>query len=350
MIVRYGRSRHVRAATTRGVRRIGTTALVLLLLLGVAGPVAAVHAQATDARELVTFQDPRIAESSGLAVVDGLVVTVNDSGYAPRVYAVDPATGRTVGETMWTGPLRDAEALAPGGGGTVWVGDIGDNGNVRDFVRVVRLPVGRGTRTVSVPHHELRYPDGPRDAETLLVHPGTGQVIVVSKELFGGHAYSAGVLSDTAPVTMRRIASGLLRTATDGAFFPDGRHVILRNYGAATVYRFPSWDEVGRFTLPAQPQGEGLAVAPDGRILLSTEGAGSAVLQVPLPADVRQAMSEQAETGPPPTQTETATATGTSSSAPEAEGTSDPGRTWLLAGAAAVLLVGVAVVVRFRRR
>lgn len=324
--------------------------IAALAFIVMGGPATSevAQAQTPPSRDLFTFQDSRIAESSGLAVVDGLVVTVNDSGYTPRVYAVDPATGRTVGETAWTGPLRDAEALAPGGDGTVWVGDIGDNGNVRDFVRVVRLPVGRGTRTESVPHIELRYPDGARDAETLLVHPRTGRIVIVSKEIFGGIAYSPESLAGgQEPITMRRVASGLLRTATDGAFFPDGRHVILRNYGTATVYSFPAWEEVGRFALPSQQQGEGIAVTQDGRILVSSEGAASAVLQVTLPVGIRRAVAGQPEVT---TTTTTTTETPTSSPASEDDPSGGSTRTWILVGVAvAVVLAGVGVTVRRRR-
>src|ERR687893_207498 len=41
------------------------------------------------------FQDPAIVESSGLAVVDGRVVTTNDSGDTGRVFTVDPRSGET---------------------------------------------------------------------------------------------------------------------------------------------------------------------------------------------------------------------------------------------------------------
>ncbi|MDN5894092.1 MAG: hypothetical protein L0H93_08700, partial [Nocardioides sp.] len=42
------------------------------------------------------------------------------------------------------------------------------------------------------------------------------------------------------------------------------------------------------FSLPAQDQGEGVAVAPDDRIYLSSEGVQSELLRVQLPLDIRQ--------------------------------------------------------------
>ena len=63
----------------------------LLLPLVLAGPVGA----GGPAVEL-TFKDPDIIESSGLAVVGPWVVTTNDSGDTGRVFVVD-RSGATVG-------------------------------------------------------------------------------------------------------------------------------------------------------------------------------------------------------------------------------------------------------------
>ena len=136
--------------------------------------------------EVTRFEDPEIVESSGLAVDDGLLVTTNDSGDSGRVFTVDPATGETVGVTQWSADPVDVEALAPAGGGEVWVGDIGDNRAERPSVSVARVPVGRGNRDVDVPSYELVFPEGPRDAESLLADPATNQLYVISKGVFGG--------------------------------------------------------------------------------------------------------------------------------------------------------------------
>ncbi len=92
-------------------------------------------------------------------------------------------------------------------------------------------------------------------------------------------------------------AAGLI---TDGAFFPDGRHLILRNYTEAFVYAYPTLDPVGEFDLPDQEQGEGLAIAGPGSVYLSSEGIEAPILKVRLPADVRRAM-QPVEATPEPT-------------------------------------------------
>lgn len=245
-----------------------------------------------DGDELFAFRDPEIVESSGLAVVDGLVVTTNDSGDTGRLFTVAPATGRTVGVTTWADEPVDVEALAPAGDGAVWVGDIGDNPGVRSSVTVTRVPVGRGRiDATDAPSYELVLPEGPTDAETLLVHPRTGRLSVVTKTIFGGTVLrapaelSADVPNELAPV------GEVLPVATDGAFFPDGRHVVVRGYERIVVYTWPRLAPLGEVALPEQEQGEGIAVDDRGRVLVSSEGVRAPVLRVPLPADLRAAMA-----------------------------------------------------------
>lgn len=226
----------------------------------------------------VTFRDPAIVESSGLVARDGLFVTVNDSGDRGRIFTVD-RSGRTVGTTSWSPDPVDDEALAPATGRYVWVGDIGDNSATRSSITVLRVPFGRGDRTVTPPAYTLVYPDGARDAETLLAAPD-GRLLVVSKELFGGAVYAAPRhLSPDRPNRLRKVVdAGAF--VTDGAFFPDGRHLVLRDYGRAAIYTYPGFDRVAELRLPDQPQGEGIAIAEDGTAYVSSEGVHSSVLPV----------------------------------------------------------------------
>jgi hypothetical protein len=229
-----------------------------------------------------SFQDKRISESSGLvALEDGLFVTTNDSGDDARVFTVD-GQGRTVGITTWGEDATDVEALAPAGPDEVWVGDIGDNRTSRDTVQVARVPVGRGDRESDGPVYDLAYPDGSHDAETLLAGPD-GRLYVVTKGFLGGTVYAAPTPLDAHHVnrlTQLGPAGALLPMATDGTFLADGAHVLVRGYTRAAVYAFPSLDRVSAFPLPAQPQGEAIAVASDGSIYVSSEGIYADVLRL----------------------------------------------------------------------
>ncbi len=261
---------------------------LVVLLPFLAGTASGGPSSAPDGDEVLRFSDPDIVESSGLAFVPdrqgGLVVTTNDSGDSGRVFTVEARTGVTVGVTSWSSDPVDVEALAPAGPGHVWVGDTGDNQGVRDSVEVLRVPVGRGDVAVTPTAYELVYPDGPRDAEALVRHPLTGQLFVVTKGVFAGTVYAAPLrLHADGPNRLVEVgeAPGIV---TDAAFLPGGGGVVMRTYSEAYLAELPSWRPVSSWDLPAQDQGEGVAIAPAG-LLLSTEGVRSRVLSVPLPPE-----------------------------------------------------------------
>jgi hypothetical protein len=259
------------------IERVAAGLVAVPFLLGAAAtPV-------DQAEQVFSFQDSEIIESSGLVVVNGLVVTTNDSGDSGRVFAVDPANGRTVSTIQWEDDPTDVEALAPDGHGGVWVGDIGDNSEKRHTVQVADVPVTRSDAAVHPTAYDLTYPDGAHDAETLMTDPVSGRLYIATKEVFGGTLYA--VPADLSPDHANQLqpVGPVLPIATDGAFLPDGRHVVVRNYGEAAVYAFPSLARVARFPVPDQEQGEGLAVDADDTLLLSSEGVHSAVLRVALP-------------------------------------------------------------------
>ncbi len=269
-------------------RTLGCVASLLLLGFATA-PDADADEPALPGATVFSFADDDIFESSGLVDRGEVVYTINDSGDDAVVYGVDPSSGRTVSRTTYADSVEDVEAIAPGAGGTLWVGDTGDNRHRRDDIAVYRVRPAEGDQTGE--RYDLAYPDGPHDAETLLVEPRTQRLFVVSKSVFGGTVYAAPsslTPHDTPggePNRLRAYARvrGLV---TDGAFLPDGRHVVLRTYGEAMVYTFPAFGLVGTVRLPAQPQGEGISVGADGRVLLSTEGVHADVLRVRLPTSL----------------------------------------------------------------
>lgn len=227
------------------------------------------------------IQDPAITESSGLVDLGGLMVTMNDSGGDAVVYALD-RQGRTVGRTRYADAVTDVEALAPAGPGTVWVGDLGDNRHVRSSVRVYRVPVGRGDRTVAAPAFELVYPDGSHDAESLFTGPD-GRLYVVSKGLFGGRAYVAPrLLRSDRPNRLRALGRVPL-FATDAAAVPGTPYVLVRGYGSALLLDVGDWRTLATLDLPEQQQGESLSVGPGDRVRVGSEGLHSEVRQVRLP-------------------------------------------------------------------
>ena len=80
---------------------------------------------------------------------------------------------------------------------------------------------------------------------------------------------------------------GILPIATDGAFFPDGRHLVLRDYGRAVVYTFPELERVA----DARPARAAAGRGDRGRRrrpgLRQLGGQHAPVLEVPLPTALR---------------------------------------------------------------
>ncbi|MEU7486721.1 hypothetical protein [Streptomyces sp. NPDC042319] len=263
----------------------------VLLFGSAAGAVAASGGEP----ERFTIKDPRITESSGLAASrahPGIYWTHNDSDDGPYVYAVDSRTGRTVATVTMrgVGDPRDVEAISVGPDGDLYVGDIGDNlGGSWDHVWIYRFPEPKQLRdqTVTATQYVVKYADGARDAEAMMVHPKTGRVYVVSKKEDGGAALYAGPerLSTSGPNVFGRV-SGIDMWVTDGAFSPDGSRLMLRSYFGGRMFRWQDGrpkDDIGSVGVPIQGQGESVTFTPDGRTLMfGSEGADSQVEPVGL--------------------------------------------------------------------
>lgn len=231
--------------------------------------------------------DARIAESSGMVLSQRhphVVWTANDSGDSARVFAVDTRTGRTVGVHRFGAQVRDVEALAMTPDGTVLVGDIGDNGASRSTVRVYRFDEpALGETSGKASSWELAYPDGPHDAESLAVNPLTGRVYVVTKGP-GGAVYALPVHPSGTGVNHLTRGGPAPSVATDAVFLADGSALAVRTYLALVLLDPRDLHRLASAALPVQPQGETIALAPDGQGLLAgSEGAHSLVQEVPVP-------------------------------------------------------------------
>lgn len=287
---------------------------------------------------LLSFRGDQVIESSGLVDRGSTLFTNNDSGDDAIIYGVDPRSGRTVSRTTYADSVTDVEAVAPGADGTIWAGDIGDNKMNRDDVAVYRVHPEDGDHPGE--KFALAYPDGSHDAETLLVDPRTQRVLVVSKSPFGGTVYAAPRDLRSGGATNRLSSFAQVNgLVTDGAFFPDGKRVVLRGYGSASVYTFPALNLVGTVRLPKQPQGEGISVSSTGRVLVGSEGLHADVLRLSLP--------HRLTSGPP-----SATQAGPGRSAPAGESThSRDAGDWAGIGLVAAAIAAIAYLfVRAGRR
>lgn len=233
---------------------------------------------------------PAAAELSGLARSPsrpGVLWTHNDSGDAARLLAVT-AAGRTVAEVSVSGAENvDWEDIATGPGGSLLVGDVGDNLAARPHVVVYRVPERRASGVAVAARHVLRYPDGARDAEALLFDDASATIVIVSKS-FGGDAriYVTRLPSPRQVATLRHagtLALGAGAAVTAGDVSADGGTIALRTYDRALIWRRRAGEAVAaalrrrpcvaQADLLREGQGEALALSRDGHALL-TVGEG----------------------------------------------------------------------------
>ncbi len=234
-------------------------------------------------------------------------------------------------------------------------GDIGDNNEDRPSVDLYRVPVRQplGDGEVQADRYRLVYPDGPHDAEAVLVHPTTGRIYLVSKGILGGTVYAAPDPLDRNSVEPDGRGSGRCRVWSPTVrSSPTAGTSSLRTYGTAAVYTFPGLRPVDGFDLPAQEQGEAIAVDEAGRVFIGTEGTNTEVLQLRLPATVRAALGGiPAPTGSAPSSSPTPPAPAGDAADPTSDrATEDGDGVWIAGGVLLVILAGGLVVTASRRR
>ena len=260
---------------------------------------AAQSPQFLPAQPVGAVQQPSINEASGLAASrahPGVLWVHNDSGDTARVFAMN-VQGTHLGTYALVGAsATDWEDIAIGPGPVdgrwyLYLGDTGDNSAVRPTVRVYRVPepdVSPSQLPVNVDlsgveTFTLQYPDGPRDAETLMVDPTTGDWYVVSKRESLSRLYRVPYPQSTGETIVMEYRGQLpWGGATAGDISPSGGEILVRAYTHASLWRRPAgtplWDafqQVGySVPLATEPQGEAIGYGGDGRGYYTTsEGA-----------------------------------------------------------------------------
>lgn len=271
---------------------------------------------------LANLESQSIKESSGIAASRrnaNIFWTHNDSGDGPFVYAFD-RQGKHRGVWRVVGAEAvdwEDMAIGPGprrGRPYLYLADIGDNSKKRDRITIYRVAEPRITlkdssstgqsprETDAAEVIRLKYPDGKYDAETLLVHPLTGDLYIITKVM----GAAARVYKLRAPVPKSevltlayvgefRFPNQYVGFITGGDISPDGQRIIACDYLGAGELILPdrrgaTFDEIWKQS--PQPidigdyrsvrrQGEAICYRADGRALLATsEGLPCPLIEV----------------------------------------------------------------------
>lgn len=228
-------------------------------------------------RILATLKIDGLSEASGMAAsrqYPGVIWSHNDSGLfmSPRIFAFDHA-GKLRADVAITGArMRDWEAIAIGPKNTIYIGDIGDNFARWNGITLYVLPEPRlGAKRVAAKAIRLKYPDGARDAEVLLVHPISGEIYIITKRDPQPRVYQVVRGSST----LRRVGTLSFTSfmgLTDGNFSPDGKRIVLCDYFRAYEAPFDlQWDQKWtEIDLGKRVQGESVTYSHDGSSILAT--------------------------------------------------------------------------------
>jgi len=263
-----------------------------------------------------TIKTGEITESSGLVASKcqkNVFWTHNDSGDGAFVFALDAAGAHLGVWEIKTAKNRDWEDLATiknqNGECFLYIGDIGDNERKRNDLTVylVKEPtVSDADKTSSRKNPRLtepadaikiEYADARYDAETLIVHPQSSDIYILTKRL----QEAAGVyklpknyslkkinrLEKIADFTVPAIPNGFL-TGGDVSF--DGKRVVICDYFSAYEIVLPdaakNFDDIWRekpliVELGERAQGEAVCYSADGAAIYATsENKNSPIIKV----------------------------------------------------------------------
>jgi hypothetical protein len=244
-----------------------------------------------------------IDEASGLAVsknINGYLWTLQDSGKRNSLYLVS-IDGKSIKEYNIPGSLNhDWEDIASGPGpvdGTnyLYIGEIGNNNPPMSPTNVIyRIPeindMSGSFRPDQLARITFAYPDGPRDAETLLLDPVTKDIFIISKEVSQAGIYRLSYPQSTdGTITAEKV--GVIPSVnftTGGSVSSDGNEILIRNYTSVFYWQRKSGETMGSTLLQAptkslitvpEPQGEGITFDREakGFYTLSELGQASSV-------------------------------------------------------------------------
>ncbi|MDB5030320.1 hypothetical protein [Mucilaginibacter sp.] len=257
------------------------------------------------------LQDKQMNEISGISasgINPNVYYVHNDSGDTSRFFAISPQ-GKILSTIYYKGDptekqgVADCEDIAVGPGpiskkSYVYMGDIGDNNSLRKYITIYRMEEqtawlkGEISKANAVPLH-LKYPDGPKDAETLMIDPLEKLIYIVSKRHDTVSVYTTPLSykpNDTLVLTHRckLFFKGIkpFKWITAGDISKDGRQILLKSYEKVYYWKRNGnehiWQTMQRSAeepnYQVEKQGEAVGFTADGKGYYTTsEGVYSPI-------------------------------------------------------------------------
>ncbi|MFC1541767.1 hypothetical protein ACFL50_04880 [Candidatus Latescibacterota bacterium] len=230
-----------------------------------------------------------INEASGIVASrknNGVLWTHNDSGDIARIFAID-TEGNHLGIFRLKGvSARDWEDIAVGPGPVegeqyIYIGEIGDNNaryNLKNIYRIIEPEINPSgvpveTEIATFDRITYQYPDGNRDAETIMVDPQTSDIYIVSKREPQVRVYRLPYPQSTnESIVPEHVATLDLTNTNSGDISSDGSEILIKTYTNIYYWHRGESQDVWRafdakpLVLPyiPEPQGEAVTWKPDG--------------------------------------------------------------------------------------
>jgi hypothetical protein len=285
-----------RAAARRIVRSRSIALSVVTLMSAVWNPTVVAAGAIPGCARYGTVTVTGNVTIDGINEVSGVVASrrrpilwiEEDSGNPERIYAITSAGAQRSVVNVTGADNRDWEDMALTGR-RIWLGDIGDNRELRTSIQVYWFREPRPSDTsVSARLLELRYEDGAHNAEAMVVDGRRRELYVFTKQPGTTSVYRASVhgLQGGETATLTKMAVLPLNTVTAADLGPEG---IVVKSGAGYLYRWTS-DRTVASALARTPcraqagPGESLGFALDGGGLFAIPEGSNPPVYFTLPA------------------------------------------------------------------
>lgn len=237
-------------------------------------------------KQLAQIRHKKLLEVSGLAASannPGMLWALNDSGNAAEVFLVDEQLNIHVTIKLKGLKNRDWEDIAVGPGPVegknyLYVGEIGDNMAAFQYKYVYRFeePVQAQAANMVIEKFDtitFQLPDGKKDTESLMIHPKTKNLYVISKREQPVYVYELSYpYSTNDTITATKLLAIPFTQIVAGDFSADGEELLIKSYRNTYYWNIGSRnlkealkDQPLIVQYKEEPQGESITFSRDGK-------------------------------------------------------------------------------------